>query len=85
MINHVRDEVLKIAKQFSKDSRLSSHLGSEYIDLKIAELGIDSLSKLEMVMKLEERLSIELPEEDLLECETMGQLIKLCEGLFKQR
>jgi acyl carrier protein len=41
---------------------------------KIAELGIDSLSVMQIVGELETELGIMIPDEDLVEIETVGDL-----------
>jgi acyl carrier protein len=48
--------------------------------LVIAELGMDSLSTLEMVGMLERELSIRLPTDELTDIHTVGQLADLIEG-----
>lgn len=45
----------------------------------IAELGLDSLSTLEMVGMIERELSIHLPTDELGEIHTIGQLTDLVE------
>jgi acyl carrier protein len=47
--------------------------------LVIAELGMDSLSTLEMVGMLERELAIRLPTDELTEIHTVGQLADLIE------
>ena len=47
--------------------------------LVIAELGMDSLSTLEMVGMLERELSIRLPTDELTDIHTIGQLADLIE------
>ncbi|MDH5674001.1 MAG: acyl carrier protein [Myxococcales bacterium] len=50
--------------------------------LVIAELGLDSLSTLEMVGMLERELGIFLPTDELGEIHTIGQLTDLIESKF---
>lgn len=49
-------------------------------DKVIAELGLDSLSTLEMVGTLERELSIRLPTDELGDIHTVGELIDLIES-----
>jgi acyl carrier protein len=49
----------------------------------IAELGLDSLSTLEMVGMIERELSIHLPTDELTEIHTVGQLTDLIEQKLK--
>lgn len=45
----------------------------------IAELVEDSLSKIEFLFELEKELNISIPQDDLLDIETFGELIKVLE------
>lgn len=45
----------------------------------VDDLGADDLDMLEICMALEEELHIEIPDEDIEEIETVGDLIKVCE------
>jgi len=46
---------------------------------EIAELGLDSLSTLEMVGMLERELSIHMPTDELTDIHTVGQLADMIE------
>jgi acyl carrier protein len=43
---------------------------------KISELGIDSLSVMQIIGELETELGIVIPDEDLVEMVTVGDLVK---------
>ena len=51
----------------------------------IAELGLDSLSTLEMVGMIERELGIHLPTDELTEIHTVGQLTDLIERKLRSR
>ena len=46
----------------------------------VDDLGVDSLSLVEFTMDLEDALGIELPEEELTDLATIGQLVDLAVG-----
>lgn len=46
-------------------------------DTVIAKLGLDSVSIMELVGVLEERLSVRLPDEELADCHTIAHLAAL--------
>lgn len=43
---------------------------------KITELGIDSLSMMQIVGEMETELGVMIPDEDLVELQTVGDLVK---------
>ena len=50
-------------------------------DSPIADLGIDSLSVMQIVGELEDRLAIMIPEERLVAVTTVGDLLRVVESL----
>ena len=48
-------------------------------DSVISELGIDSLSMMQIVGEMETRLNIMIPDEDLVELVTVADLVKVVE------
>lgn len=78
MSANVSEQVFQIASKFSNHEDLANPAAIENQQIKISDLGIDSLSKLEMVMEIEEALSCDLPEVGLSACQTLGDLINLC-------
>lgn len=48
-------------------------------DASIADLGIDSLSMLELVAAMERELSVTVPDEQLVGIQTVRQLLELVE------
>ena len=47
---------------------------------KIAEIGIDSLSMMQIVGEMETELGVVIPDEDLVELTTVGDLCKVVEA-----
>ncbi|MBL9024645.1 MAG: acyl carrier protein [Myxococcales bacterium] len=47
---------------------------------KITELGIDSLSMMQIVGEMETELGVMIPDEDLVELQTVGDLVKKIEA-----
>ena len=46
----------------------------------VKDLGADSLDVIEMLMSLEEQYNITVPEEDVVNIKTVGDIIKLIES-----
>jgi acyl carrier protein len=53
-------------------------------DSVISELGIDSLSMMQIVGEMELRLNIMIPDEDLVELVTIADLVKVVEKRVSQ-
>ena len=66
------DKVIELlAKQLGKDAKLITP------DKRIVEdLGADSLDVVEMLMMVEEKLGVTVPDEDAMGLKTVGDLIK---------
>lgn len=61
-------------------------LRNAHDDLRLTEdLGVDSLSRLELALLLEEVLQISLPEEQLRAVRTLGDVRRLTEDATRQR
>jgi acyl carrier protein len=64
-----------LAEQFSKDE---NEIG---IDTDIAEdLGADSLDVVELLMSLEDEFSMEIPDEEIENIKTVGDLVSYIEN-----
>lgn len=50
----------------------------------ISDLGIDSLSMMQIVGEMELRLDISIPDEDLVELVTVADLVKVVENRMQQ-
>lgn len=50
----------------------------------IDDLGADSLDTVELVMALEEKFGVEIPDEDAEKMTTVGEAIKYLEGKIKK-
>lgn len=50
---------------------------------KFSSMGIDSLDLMDLVVHLEEKLSIHIPDDKLLTLETVGDLLTVIEELKK--
>jgi acyl carrier protein len=60
------------------------NIGSVSADQKIAELGLDSVSVMEMVGTIEERLGVQLSDDELTKINTFGDLAVLLDKLTKK-
>ena len=67
-------------------SRISRIDASELVDdVRIRdELGIDSLMAMEIVASCEKELQIHIDEGDLYSLETVGDFLRLVEGLYRK-
>lgn len=79
-----RIDVLEMFKQaaFEVDNRRLPDLKP---DTAIATLGMDSVAVMELVSYFEEKLSIRMPDEDLAQIQTLGDLDKLVQRLVSQK
>jgi acyl carrier protein len=59
------------------DKRKFDHVTRESV---ITELGIDSLSMMQIVGEMETELGVMIPDEDLVELRTVGDLVKKIEA-----
>ena len=50
----------------------------------VDDLGADSLDTVELVMALEEKFSVEIPDEDAEKMTTVGEAVKYLEGKTKK-
>jgi acyl carrier protein len=50
-----------------------------------SDLRADSLDVVELVMELEEKFEIEIPEEDFEQIRTVGDLVRYIEGKLRER
>lgn len=51
----------------------------------ISKLGLDSVAVMELVSYFEEKLTIRMPDEDLAQIQTLGDLAKLVNRLVAQK
>ncbi|MBK6515345.1 MAG: acyl carrier protein [Polyangiaceae bacterium] len=59
------------------DKRAFDHVTRESV---ITELGIDSLSMMQIVGEMESELGVMIPDEDLVEIRTVGDLVRKVEA-----
>ncbi len=74
----IRDDVLKLIK-----SESSIELNEKKMDTNFKEFGVDSLDLMELILKIESKFGITLPDDKLLEVKTVNDLIKLIEQTKK--
>lgn len=60
-----------ISKQLNVDSKELT-LETSFVN----DLGVDSLNSIELVMELEEKFNLEIPDEDAGEMNTIGDVVK---------
>ncbi len=69
----MRDKIISIIKEVGKSQDLLLDFSNESITLK--DLNIDSLAAMNLIMEIEEKLSVTLDDEILINIKTLGQLI----------
>ena len=74
----IRDDVLKLIK-----SESSIEINEKKMDTNFKEFGVDSLDLMELILKIELKFGITLPDDKLLEVKTVNDLIKLIEQTKK--
>ena len=50
-----------------------------------SDFQMDSLTKVQLIMELEEKFGIDIPEEDLDKLRTVGDVVAYIEGALKQK
>lgn len=53
-------------------------------ETSISSLAEDSFGKVELLFEIEERLKIRIPESDIMEVETVGELVQIINKLKKE-
>lgn len=75
---NIKNDVLKLIK-----SKLNIELNDKKMDENFKEFGIDSLEIMELVLEIESKFDITLPDDKLLQLKTVNDLIKLIEQTKK--
>lgn len=70
-----RNAIIKEINNVIQEKGFGIKINNNTIDKTFKELGADSLQLLEMVMAVEEKFSITLPDEELSKIKTAHQLI----------
>ena len=65
---------------------VEEYLGAPFIpEDTFADLGLDSLGVVELIMEMEQHFDIEIPDRLAEKCETFGELINLAESIYNDR
>jgi acyl carrier protein len=73
-----QDELLTLFREVAESVDKKKFAGIA-LDAQIASLGIDSLSMMQIVGEMEQRLEIMIPDEDLVQMKTVGDLLRVVE------
>lgn len=84
-MNDQRVEFITIVKELLalKDADFASRSDRETMELEIQGLNLDSLEKMELIMKVEDTFKIMLDEGDVLKCESIEHLYGLVRGAMR--
>jgi acyl carrier protein len=63
-----------------REVSLASALGDAKPEQKIADLGLDSLEFLDLIVALEKEFEIKLDAEEVVTCDTLADLVALIEN-----
>ena len=68
------------------DEFIEEYLEAPFIpEDSFAELGLDSLGVVELIMEIEQHFDIEIPDRLAEKCETFGELVNLAESIYDDR
>ncbi|PPE06129.1 acyl carrier protein [Williamsoniiplasma lucivorax] len=73
----------KIYDQIIKALKTKGAKGAINKQTKFVDMGVDSLDLMDMVIQLEDELSIRIPDDQILSIENIDQLLKIIEKLSK--
>ena len=76
------DTLTKVQEMLASQLNLSVDAVTEDKEI-VKDLGADSLDVVEMLMNLEETYSVSIPDEDAMSIKTVGDVVKVIEGLQK--
>lgn len=84
-MNDQRVEFITIVKELLalKDGDFASKSDRETMELEIQGLNLDSLEKMELIMKVEDTFRVMLDEGDVLKCERIEHLYGLVRGAMR--
>lgn len=77
-MGNIKQIILEVAKK----NKINLNIENVQEDLK--SMGIDSLSAMNLIMKIEEKLNVQLPDEELLKIKKLGDLILAFEKEIKK-
>ena len=79
MINEIEAAILEIflSLQSGKNASYPKSSDAATLMLDLNELGMDSLERMDLIMRIEEKFDIALPESEVLKCKNLSELSKL--------
>jgi acyl carrier protein len=84
-MNDPQIEFMSVVKELLalKDADFASKSDSETMELGIQDLNLDSLEKMELIMKVEDTFKVMLDEGEVLKCEKIQHLYGLVRGAMR--
>ena len=74
----IEQQTTAILRRFVAEKTDKSALNDEeLLNLRLADLGFDSLENMELVMQIEDAFGVSLEEEDILRCSKVADLAEL--------
>jgi acyl carrier protein len=76
MINEIEAAILEIFLSLQSGKNVSYPKSSDaaMLMLDLNELGMDSLERMDLIMRIEEKFDIALPESEVLKCKNLSEL-----------
>jgi acyl carrier protein len=77
----VRNNAIAIFRRLAalKTDNINGSTDEELLSMNVADLGFDSLERMELVMELENTFGVSLDEEEFFECANLADVLKLIE------
>ena len=73
-------------KRFLEEKNKDLNVGElEWLTKEIDDFGFDSVDKLDLVMAIEDRFDLIFDANDIVKCQTLGEIAKSVERLLKLR
>lgn len=76
-MNNVETVITTIIRKISKTELIETCSSAELLELKIEEIGFDSLENMEFIMQIEETLNVELGEASVIACQKVSDFVEL--------
>ncbi|MDE5599490.1 MAG: acyl carrier protein [Ureaplasma sp.] len=74
-------DIKKILNEIAQENKIKINLDN--LDANLKDLGIDSLKTMDLIFKVENKLNIMIPDEELIKIKNLRDLINILETLVK--
>ena len=74
-------DIKKILNEIAQENKIKINLDN--LDANLKDLGIDSLKTMDLIFKVENKLNVMIPDEELIKIKNLRDLINILETLVK--